>query len=146
MLVGDPEEGPTDPGTHLRTADPSDAAELARLLEAAFGHPMAGLTNRVALDNERTLLVEVADRPVGTVRLTRQGDEAGVYGLAVDPVWQHRGIGRDVLRRICRLLRAEGARRIGLEVAVDNDRALNLYISVGFTEVTTEDYYDLPLG
>lgn len=146
VLVGDPEEGPTDPGTHLRTADPSDAAELARLLEAAFGHPMAGLTNRVALDTERTLLVEVADRPVGTVRLTRQGDEAGVYGLAVDPVWQHRGIGRDVLRRICRLLRAEGARRIGLEVAVDNDRALNLYISVGFTEVTTEDYYDLPLG
>lgn len=56
VLVGDPEEGPTDPGTHLRTADPSDAAELARLLEAAFGHPMAGLTNRVALDTERTLL------------------------------------------------------------------------------------------
>jgi len=37
--------------------------------------------------------------------------------------------------------RAEGAQRIGLEVAVTNERALKLYTSVGFTEVTIEDYF-----
>jgi ribosomal protein S18 acetylase RimI-like enzyme len=63
----------------------------------------------------------------------------------VDPAWQGRGIGRDVLRRVCRELRDEGIQRIGLEVAVENDHALRLYTSLGFTQITTEDYYGLPL-
>ena len=49
-----------------------------------------------------------------------------------------------MLRRACQQLRDEGARRIGLEVAVDNERALGLYTSIGFTAVTTEDYYAIP--
>ena len=77
--------------------------------------------------------------------MTRVGDQgAGIYGFAIDPLWQGRGIGRDVLRRVCRQLREEGIRRIGLEVAVDNDHAVGLYTSLGFTLVTTEDYYALP--
>jgi ribosomal protein S18 acetylase RimI-like enzyme len=47
---------------------------------------------------------------------------------------------------VCEQLRADGARRIGLEVAVENDRALGLYTSVGFEAVTTEDYFTLPQG
>jgi ribosomal protein S18 acetylase RimI-like enzyme len=34
---------------------------------------------------------------------------------------------------------------IGLEVAVENDHALGLYTSAGFTPVTTENYYALSL-
>jgi ribosomal protein S18 acetylase RimI-like enzyme len=34
-------------------------------------------------------------------------------------------------------------RRVGLEVAVENERALGLYTSIGFRPVTTEDYYAL---
>jgi ribosomal protein S18 acetylase RimI-like enzyme len=64
----------------------------------------------------------------------------------VDPAWQGRGIGRDVLRQVCRELRDEGVQRIGLEVAVENDHALGLYGSLGFTQITTEDYYELPLS
>ena len=77
------------------------------------------------------------------MRLTREKETGGIYGFAIDPAWQGRGIGSDVLRRICRVLIDEGAHQVGLEVAVDNDRALGLYTSMGFTEVTTEDYYAL---
>jgi ribosomal protein S18 acetylase RimI-like enzyme len=42
-------------------------------------------------------------------------------------------------------LREEGAARVHLEVSVDNDRALGLYTSIGFTQMITEDYYALPL-
>ena len=38
------------------------------------------------------------------------------------------------------------ARRISLDVDVANDRALGLYTSVGFTPITTEDYFALPLS
>ncbi len=48
--------------------------------------------------------------------------------------------------RACRQVRDEGARSVELEVAIDNDRALGLYTSVGFTLVTTEDYYQLRLA
>jgi ribosomal protein S18 acetylase RimI-like enzyme len=59
---------------------------------------------------------------------------------------QGRGIGRAALRQACEQLRADGARRISLDVDVANDRALGLYTSIGLTPVTTEDYFALPLG
>lgn len=146
VLLDQPSGGPTDPQVNLRRAVPSDAATVSTLLAAVFGHTEVGLSEQLASDQERTLLVEVADAPVGTLRVTRDGAEAGVYGFVVDPAWQGRGIGRDVLRRVCRTLRDEGAARVALEVATDNDRALGLYTSIGFERVATEDYYALPLG
>ena len=73
-------------------------------------------------------------------------DRGGVYGFVVDPALQGRGIGRDMLRRVCRDLRGDGALQVGLEVAVENDRALGLYTSPGFARVSTEDYYSLALA
>jgi ribosomal protein S18 acetylase RimI-like enzyme len=146
MLLDAPTEGPADPRIQLRTATLADASELSRLLMAGFGGPPIGIAERLANDYERTVVVELEGLAVGTLTLTRDQDTASIYGFAVDPAWQRRGIGRDVLRRVCRQLREEGARRIGLEVAVDNDRALGLYSSLGFSEVTTEDYYALPLS
>lgn len=145
VLLAEPSSGVSDARISLRKAVPADAVVVSQLLEAGFGHPGPGLAEQLAAEQERTLLVDVDSSPVGTLRLTRQGDDAGVYGFVIEPAWRGRGIGRDVLRRVCRQLRAEGAQRIGLEVAVDNDRALTLYTSIGFTEVTTEDYYALPM-
>ena len=139
-----PADGPSDPHTSLRRATVADATEVAARLAAAFGGAPPDMAERLASTTERTLLVERDGQAIGTVRLTRDLDSGGIYGFAIDPAWQGRGIGSDVLRRICRLLLDEGARQVGLEVAVDNDRALGLYTSMGFTEVTTEDYYALP--
>jgi ribosomal protein S18 acetylase RimI-like enzyme len=145
VLLAEPGGGASDPRVCLREAVPADALVVSQLLEEGFGHPATGVAEMLASDQERALLVEVDASPVGTLRLTHQGDDAGIYGFVVAPAWRGQGIGRDVLRRVCQQLRAEGARRIGLEVAVDNDRALGLYISVGFTSVATEDYYALPV-
>jgi ribosomal protein S18 acetylase RimI-like enzyme len=93
---------------------------------------------------EWTVLVERSGEPVGTLRLTRDGEDAGIYGFVIDPSWRGRGIGRAALRRACQELRADGVSRVGLEVDVENDRALGLYTSIGFAPVTTEDYFALP--
>jgi len=144
-LLGPPTDGPTDSRISLRTATAADAAEITRLLTTAFDWPPSDVGQGLASDLASTLLVEVAGSAVGTVRLTRDNDAGGVYGFAVDPAWQGQGIGRDVLRRVCHQLRQEGATRVCLEVAVENERALGLYTSIGFARVTTEDYYALPL-
>jgi ribosomal protein S18 acetylase RimI-like enzyme len=95
---------------------------------------------------EPTAIVELGGSAVGTLRLSRDGSDARIYGFVIHPSWQGRGIGRAALRHACDELRADGAHRIGLEVDVENDRALTLYTSVGFTPTITEDYFALPLG
>lgn len=120
---------------------------LDALLALGFGQPApAGIAERLESPTQRTVIVELDGSAVGTLRLERSGDDASIYGFVVDPAWQGRGIGRAALRLACEQLRADGARRIGLEVDVENDRALSLYTSVGFTPLVTEDYYALPLS
>ena len=145
-LLGAPADGPTDPRIVVRTATPEDRHDLSRLLTTAFGGAPSDVLDRLETDSARTLMLELEGSVVGTVRVTRHQDVGGVYGFAVDPACRGRGIGRDALRRVCRQLRDQGVRRVGLEVAVENDSALSLYTSRGFTEVTTEDYYALPMS
>jgi ribosomal protein S18 acetylase RimI-like enzyme len=146
VLAAAPNDGPSDPRVTLRPATRADQHDLSRLFTVGFGSPSSFSLDQLEADSERTLVVELQGSVVGTVRTTRDRDTGGVYGFVVDPAWQGRGIGRDVLRRICRQLRQEGVRTVGLEVAVENERALALYTSLGFTQVATEDYYALPLS
>jgi len=148
VLTAEPVDGPEDPAVTLRPATRADVPDLSRVLTAAFGSPPGDHLDQLSSESTQTLVVELLDDPippepvtVGVVRLARDGPSGGVYGFAVDPGWQGRGIGRDVLRRVCRQLRSAGARQVGLEVAVENEHALGLYTSLGFTRVTTEDYH-----
>lgn len=145
VLSGDPTSGPHKPALSVRPATAADIPVVSRLLEVGFGGPAPDdLAGRLNSLHGQTLVVELSGSAVGTLSLRREGGDAGIYGFVIDPSWQGRGLGRDALRRACEQLRADGARRIGLEVAVDNDRALALYTSVGFMPVTTEDYFALP--
>jgi len=136
LVLSVPPEGPHNPLIAVRPARPDDAVSVASLLHAAFGHA----ADQLAAD---TLVVEHDGVLAGTLRLTRDGDTAGIYGFAVDPHRQGEGIGRDVLRRVCGEALAGGAKRVALEVAVDNPHALRLYTSTGFVPVAGEDYWSL---
>ena len=139
-MLGEPTEVPADPHLTVRTAVPADHEAVREILRRGFGWEPP----EAAGVDPNTLVVERDGEPIGTARLIREGDRAGVYGFAIHPGHQGRGIGRDVLHRMCRTALAGGATAVSLEVATDNDRALNLYTSLGFRPVITEDYYALP--
>jgi ribosomal protein S18 acetylase RimI-like enzyme len=147
VLEGEPTDGPSDPHILLRPATVDDAETVGAILGAAFDWTPDDLPEQLARSSRlsRTLVIEAEGRPAGTIcishNVTAGIDTGGIYGFAVTPSRQGRGIGRDVLRRCCRLLRDEGASRVGLEVAVENEHALGLYTDTGFTPVSTEDYY-----
>ncbi len=144
VLKQRPAEGPTDPRISTRAATRDDFEELSELLVAGFGHP-AHPHEFDRIGRERTVVVELGGAIVGSVRLTLEGVRGGVYGFTIKPELRGLGIGRDVLRRVTGELFDAGATSVGLEVSVDNERALGLYLSLGFQRVSTEDYYELKL-
>jgi ribosomal protein S18 acetylase RimI-like enzyme len=144
-LIGEPDGGSADPATVLRPATAADAAAIGRLLEVGFGHP-PGVVGRLLTDAADHVVVERDGQPIGYLRATLDASVGGVYGFVIEPSWRGQGIGRDVLRRVCRRLSARGAERVGLEVEVNNERALGLYTSLGFRPRSTEDYYRLAVA
>ncbi len=147
VLSGEPTSGARERPVGLRPATPADAPLIRRLLKLGFGwRAPEDLAARLDSPRERTAIVELDGSAVGTIRLERDVRAGAIYGFVIEPSLRGRGIGRAALRHACEQLRAEGAQRIGLEVDVDNDHALGLYTSVGFTPVITEDYYALPIS
>jgi ribosomal protein S18 acetylase RimI-like enzyme len=148
IVARDSVDGPSDPALSMRTATPADVPAIVAILSAGFGYVPADLAERLVEPDVCTLVMQRTGggegEIVGTMRAQLTATTGGIYGFAVDPAHQGRGIGRDFLRRACRELRSAGATRVGLEVEVQNDRALGLYTSLGFTPVVTEDYWRLP--
>jgi ribosomal protein S18 acetylase RimI-like enzyme len=141
VLRREPTDGPRDPRLSMRIAERRDVPAIMALMSSGFGFAPPDTAERMAAEGVRSFVFEREGRVIGTLRAQLDDETAGVYGFAVDPHWRGQGIGRDALRRTCRELRERGARTVGLEVEVENDRALNLYTSLGFKPVITEDYW-----
>lgn len=146
VLSGEPADAPTGPDVRLRPATDADVGLMRELLADGFGYAPEESDLRLETASARTMMVEVDGAPVGTIRMTDEGGRGGIYGFVIDRARRGQGIGRAALRQACLMLRVRGATTVGLEVAVENEHALGLYTSVGFTRVTTEDYYSLPLS
>ena len=144
LMLRGPSPAPGAGGTAvtLRTMAAADLAEVSRILEAGFGMPPT--PGQLAPSRGReTVVIEHEGAIVGTAALTVEGTRGSIYGFAVAPERRGRGLGRAALLAMCGWLRDRGATEIALEVAVENERALGLYTSVGFAPLATEDYYTL---
>ena len=84
--------------------------------------------------------------PVGCLRLDESSDGIGIYGFGVRPDYRGRGYGRQMLEETIREVRQHSKKQITLEVDTDNENAIGLYRSVGFTTRTTYDYYNLDIA
>ena len=80
------------------------------------------------------LLGHSNDRPAGLAIARVAADEAELLALGVHPRHRRRGLGDALLRAACATALAAGASKMFLEVAADNESALQLYHSLGFSE------------
>lgn len=135
-------------GIRVRRGGEEDLEGLVALEEGSF------TADRLSRRSLRRLLlgkssdVLLAEDPVGSllgaaVLLRRKGSRRErLYSLAVDPAARGRGVGRLLMEAV---LAAAGSRRaaeVGLEVRTDNEGAIALYRSMGFTEAgVVEGYY-----
>ena len=68
--------------------------------------------------------------------------DSWIYGFAVFPELQGKGIGRKALSKVVKMENEKGL-SIFLEVEAKNAHALRLYESCGFKRFHSQDYYKL---
>lgn len=73
------------------------------------------------------------ERLIGTVMAGYDGHRGWVYYLAVDPAWQHHGLGRLLMQRVEADLLARGCPKINLMVRAENTAVLDFYARLGFS-------------
>jgi ribosomal protein S18 acetylase RimI-like enzyme len=135
-------------GVAIRNATAGDAEISIRLDVLCFSmseKDAAMFYKQTAADQEQTsFIIEYHGIPAGKVRIQTEGQESWIYGFAILPEFQGRGIGKTVLSRIIGMERKQ-ERDIFLEVAAENNNALKLYTSCGFIPLESQDYYELKL-
>jgi len=68
-------------------------------------------------------------------------DEASLFNIAVDPAWQRRGVGRQLLQHLIDELIKRDVLTLWLEVRASNLPAIALYEQMGFNQVSRRSNY-----
>ncbi|RIK02065.1 MAG: hypothetical protein DCC43_04440 [Candidatus Brocadia sp.] len=149
MTISKPHNRPT---FCLRPAETRDAAPLLELEASCFTRTEEMFNRRQIqrlITNPRAIVV-VAERKgvalgwaAGLLRRYHQRYSSGrLYAVAVHPDEQGQRIGQKLTDHILHALATHGAERIFLEVHAKNQKAINLYRKLGFTEQEyLADYY-----
>lgn len=122
LLWAGPDRARDIAAIHGNLFDPAWSEDAVRGL---LDHPAATALAAVAGDPKRT---------VGFIIGQVAADEAEIISLGVDPAWQKRRVGRQLVEGLLRAVQRAECRRLHLEVAADNRAALALYRSLGFVE------------
>ena len=145
------EMGPID----LRALRPADAQALANFyngLQPATIRTFRPLGDRtslpaceqIAAENDATprgrfdLLAWNVDSIVGWAFLANLASEQPYLGIVVAEGWQVKGIGKSMLGRLLAWGRDNAVPKVYLMVVTDNQRAIDLYTSHGFTTYDEE--------
>ncbi|WNB90985.1 GNAT family N-acetyltransferase [Bacillus sp. NEB1478] len=131
-------------GITLRQANEDDSDMRIRISVEAFGmdeEDAIAMESKIDGDEgNEMLMIDVNGKSVGKIRFRREDGQVWIYGFAILPEQQGKGIGRKVLRQVIKDQNSAG-HSVHLEVETNNDRALGLYESVGFEKVHSQDYY-----
>lgn len=122
-------------------------AAVAELEQICFSAPWSENSVREELSNPLSLwLVALVDGQVaGYVGSQTVLDEADMMNLAVGPAFRRRGIARQLVDALGAELRKRDVSSLTLEVRASNEAAIQLYRSLGFTQVGRRPrYYSKP--
>jgi len=122
---------------YVRDFREMDRAALVVLWEACdltrpWNDPNDDIDRAVAAREATVLVGYVGDKLVGSVMAGHDGHRGWVYYLAVDPSFQDKGLGRELMEEAGLWLLSRGAPKLELMVRESNDRATKFYEALGF--------------
>lgn len=136
----------------LLWAGPERATEISALHGSLFSPPWSEDSVRALLDHPAaTAFVAVTGGApkhcIGFVMAQLAADEAEILSIGVAKDWQRKGIGKRLIEGVARAVQRAEAKKLFLEVAADNDAALELYRAAGFLGTgLRRGYYARPGG
>lgn len=140
---------PAPPRPHPLTvhrATDDEAETLTRLLARSFGdleeECRAKIVAWLADPLQRFYIGASGGSAVGLVRVNFFEEFACLNSFGVLPALQGKGYGRQILGGVIQDLLTENW-RVLIEVETENDNALHLYLSAGFTPIATYHYYEV---
>jgi len=129
----------------LQSLDQVPEEALVQALNAAYSDyfvpiyltvsAFRSLVRREDIRLERSLAALAGGSVVGMGLLAVRGPRAWIGGLGVVPEFRRRGVGRLIMNGLTGQARAAGCRQVQLEVITRNERAINLYRSLGFEQL-----------
>lgn len=144
---------PLDPKyVSLLWAGPEQAGEIARLHATLFDPAWSEESVRALLDHPAStaFMAMIGGAPktcVGFVMAQLAADEAEILSIGVTEDWQRKGIGKRLVEGVARAAQRAEAKKLFLEVAADNDAAMELYRRAGFLGTgLRRGYYARPGG
>ena len=130
--------------TVIRRMKQEDLDEVTALEKATFTIPWSRESFRQELERNvaaRYLVAESEGKIIGYAGAWIILDESHITNIAVAESYRGQGVGRKLTQALLQLLSNLGASYATLEVRVSNERAQNLYRSLGFISVGKRKRY-----
>ena len=127
---------------------PDDAEAVERVEKACFAMPWSRKSFWQEASNDKAYYLLAIDEEAEQLVIGYTGmwvlfDEAQITNVAVSPIYQNRGVGRQMMRAIMQIAKDKGANAMTLEVRPSNSSAMHLYESLGFKSVgRRRGYYE----
>lgn len=130
-------------------ATPDDVEAIYRLEQKVFdknNYPMSKRSIRYHLKRDLFFVARMGNRHIGHMLLLdlKRYSLFRIFTFAVDKCCRREGIGMSMLLFAKQEAQKRGIQKLGLEVRVDNNRAISLYRKTGFkkTKVLKRFYLD----
>jgi ribosomal protein S18 acetylase RimI-like enzyme len=138
----------SEPASTLSVAERAalfTAAYEGYLLPFVIDEPtLAFMEHAFDLVPEASLVARLDGEAIGLANLGLRGDDAWVGGIGIVPAHRGSGHGEALMRALLDEARARGARRVWLEVIVENTAAAALYEKLGFVDTRELEVWSLP--
>jgi ribosomal protein S18 acetylase RimI-like enzyme len=125
----------------IKPATPEDMEIIFELDAAAFGREEA--QKPMPQDLPGTRIAYLNGEAAGKLRIDAAFGVFGIYAFSIKPDCHGKGLGREFLGEILFDLSEKSFKKIFLEVASDNSRAIKLYEGLAFQTEAIFDYWRL---
>ncbi|MDR3597976.1 GNAT family N-acetyltransferase [Clostridium sp.] len=139
---------------NLRKADKSDKIEIERQKLIYFGdeeESKSGVdsnteeTEKIEMDDgfiiSDAYMIELNNKVIGKINIEYNNDSAFIFGFGLLPEFRGKGYGKAALKEALKLINERNINKVSLDVAAKNSKALNLYKSCDFKEISVMNYY-----
>lgn len=115
--------------------DETDVVRLWRLVfpdNPPWNDPLSDIHRKLTMQRELFLVAVLENKVVGTIMAGFDGHRGWIHLLAVLPEFRKLNIGRDLMLRVERDIKAYGCTKVNLQVRATNKGVIEFYRKLGY--------------